>query len=85
LADRHSQYDLWRPNPILDPDCFHGRTMIFVGDISPTLRQAFVEVDAPREIMFFEGDYPLARWTITVCRDFRGFPDHSVAQFRPGF
>jgi 4-amino-4-deoxy-L-arabinose transferase-like glycosyltransferase len=75
LADRHSQYDLWRPNPILDPDCFHGRTMIFVGEISPTLRQAFAEVDAPREVTFFDGNYPIARWTITVCRDFRGFPE----------
>jgi hypothetical protein len=73
LADRHSQYDLWRPNPIFDPGRFQGRTMIFVGEISPALRQAFAEVDAPWEIVFFDGDFPLARWTITVCRDFRGF------------
>jgi hypothetical protein len=85
LADRHSQYDLWRPNPILDPDCFHGRTMIFVGDISPTLRQAFAEVDALREVTFFDGEYPLARWTITVCRDFHGFPLDSLAHLGSGF
>src|SRR6266849_532855 len=84
LADRHSQYDLWRPNPIFDPDHFHGRTIIVVGELGPAIRQAFAEVDAPREITFFDGEYALARWTITVCRDFRGFPDHSVAQFRPG-
>jgi hypothetical protein len=85
LADRHSQYDLWRPNPIFDPDSFRGETMIFVGEISPALRQAFAEVDAHREIVFFDGDYPLARWTITICRDFRGFPDQSFANNRTGF
>jgi 4-amino-4-deoxy-L-arabinose transferase-like glycosyltransferase len=86
LADRHSQYDLWRPNPILDPDCFRGRTMIFVGEISPALRQAFAEVEAPREVVFYDDDYPLARWTITICRGYRGFanpPD--VYHYQPSF
>jgi 4-amino-4-deoxy-L-arabinose transferase-like glycosyltransferase len=86
LADRHSQYDLWRPNPIFDPDQFHGRTMIFVGEISPALSQAFAEVDAPAEVIFFDGGYPVARWTITVCRGYRGFanpPD--LYHYQPGF
>jgi hypothetical protein len=85
LADRHSQYDLWRPNPIFDPDCFLGRTMIFVGEISPALRQAFAQVDTPQTVTFFDGEYSVARWTVTVCRDFRGFPeslpDRSLANF----
>jgi hypothetical protein len=59
--------------------------MIFVGEISPALRQAFAEVDAPREITFFDGNYPLARWTITVCRDFRGFYDDGLANNPPRF
>jgi 4-amino-4-deoxy-L-arabinose transferase-like glycosyltransferase len=82
MGDRHSQYDLWRPNPIFDPERFQGRTMIFVGEISPALRQAFVEVDAPQVFTFCDGDYPLASWTTCICRDFRGFvqPDRSYYQ-----
>jgi 4-amino-4-deoxy-L-arabinose transferase-like glycosyltransferase len=83
LADRHSQYDLWRPNPVLDADCFRGRTMIFVGEISPALRQAFAQVDVPHEVTFFEGAYPLAHWAVTVCRDFRGFGYPAVIQQQP--
>jgi len=85
MADRHSQYDLWRPNPLFDPDQFRGRTTIFVGEMGPAIRQAFAQVDAPQAITFFDGEYPLACWTITVCRNFRGFPDHSLTQFRLGF
>jgi hypothetical protein len=85
LADRHSQYDLWRPNPISDPDHFRGRTMIFIGEISSALRQAFAEVDTPLTVTFFDGDYPLARWTITVCRDFRGFPYQSPDDQQPRY
>jgi len=82
MGDRHSQYDLWRPNPVFDPDQFHGRTMIFVGEISPTLRQAFGEADPPQVFTFCDGGYPLASWTIVVCRDFRGFaqPDRFYYQ-----
>jgi len=85
MGNRHSQYDLWRPNPIFDPEEFRGRTMIFVGEISPTLQQAFAQVDASHQITFCDGDYPLARWTVTVYRDFCGFPDQLLAQKQSGF
>ena len=35
MADRHSQYDLWHPNPVADPEAFHGRSFVFVGDGLP--------------------------------------------------
>jgi len=85
LADRHSQYDLWRPNPIFDPDHFRGQTVIFVGEISPPLRQAFAQVDSSQVVTFFEGDYPIARWTVTVCRGFQGFPKLLWDQRAQGF
>jgi hypothetical protein len=75
LADRHSQYDLWRPNPVFDPDYFRGQTVIFVGEITPALCQSFAEIDESQVVTFFDGDFPLARWKVTVCRDFRGFRD----------
>jgi hypothetical protein len=85
LADRHSQYDLWRPNPVLDPDCFRGRTMIFVGDISPALRQVFAQVETRHQVTFFAGEYPLAHWNVTICRDFRGFPYQSRDDQQPAY
>jgi 4-amino-4-deoxy-L-arabinose transferase-like glycosyltransferase len=71
-GDRHSQYDLWRPNPMFDPGQFQGRTVIFIGEMSPALRQSFAEIDPPRTFIFCDRDYPLASWTIVVCRDFLG-------------
>ncbi|HEV2945994.1 MAG TPA: glycosyltransferase family 39 protein [Gemmataceae bacterium] len=85
LADRHSQYDLWRPNPVFDPDQFRGRTMIFVGEINPTLRQSFAEIDPPEIFTFCDGYYPLASWTIVVCRDFRGFDQSGASYYQSPF
>src|SRR5262249_47435795 len=34
-GDRHSQYDLWRPNPLVDGEQFLGRTFVIVGGLSP--------------------------------------------------
>jgi len=73
LGDRHSQYDLWRPNPISDPDAFVGKAFIFIGGVSPAVREAFTSVDAPQSILHEEQGQPIAHWTVTVCRGFRGF------------
>jgi 4-amino-4-deoxy-L-arabinose transferase-like glycosyltransferase len=73
LGDRHSQYDLWRPNPVSDPNCFVGRTFIIVGNLTPALREAFTIVDEPRTVTYCERGQPLATWSVTVCRGFRGF------------
>ncbi len=81
LGDRHSQYDLWRPNPIADAQAFLGRTFVVVGVWSPALRQAFDEVEAPREVVHREGGRPVAGWSVTVCRGFRGFPGHAATRY----
>jgi hypothetical protein len=79
-GDRHSQYDWWRPNPLEDPACFTGRTVIFVGEISPTLREAFQQVDSPKVVTHREDGYPVASWTVTVCRGFRGIRQMPAAE-----
>jgi len=75
LADRHSQYDLWRPNPVSDPEAFRGRTFLYVGDRIPEFDSIFERVEEPIIVTQRERDVPLARWTIWRCRGFRGFPE----------
>ena len=75
LADRHSQYDLWRPNPLADAQVFRGRTFVYVGDITPELHQAFDRADPPVEVVASDGGTPVADWKVRVLRGFRGFPD----------
>jgi hypothetical protein len=72
-GDRHSQYDLWRPNPVQDWQQFAGRTFVFVGDVSPTVRAAFEQVETPRLVLYQERGQPIAAWNVTICRGFRGF------------
>src|SRR5262249_8393095 len=74
LGDRHSQYDLWRPNPVWDAPRFAGATVLFVGEVGPALGGAFERTDAPETVTYREGGRPVARWTVTVCRGYRGFP-----------
>jgi hypothetical protein len=74
LGDRHSQYDFWRPNPVLDPERFAGKTMIVVGDSHPALLRAFRKVEPARTVTYTENGQPIARWTVTVYRGFQGFP-----------
>jgi hypothetical protein len=73
LGDRHSQYDLWHPNPIADPGQFQGRTFIFVGEVSSRVRDGFAVVDPPEVVTQMQSGQPIAQWTLTVCRDFRGW------------
>lgn len=75
LWDRHSQFDVWRPNPIADPNEFFGKTMIFV-DVGPLPREmanAFEEVEPTRQIAYLDRGVAVAIWDVTVCRGFRGF------------
>jgi 4-amino-4-deoxy-L-arabinose transferase-like glycosyltransferase len=73
LGDRHSQHDLWQPNPLADPEMFRGKTFIFVGEVAPTLREAFAEMEPTRLIIYREKGDPIAQWKVTVCRGFIGF------------
>jgi hypothetical protein len=72
FGDRHSQYDLWRPNPVADAQVFQGQTFVVVTGHEPTLRLAFAEVSPVREIVYKEGDIPVASWQVWICRGFRG-------------
>ena len=72
LGDRHSQYDEWHPNPVDDPECFVGRTFVIVGGF-PTALGGFDSIDEPRTVTHYEQGQPVASWTVTVCRGFRGF------------
>jgi hypothetical protein len=74
LGDRHSQYELWHPNPLDETSAFSDRTFILVGPVTPDLRQAFAEVETSHIVTHVEAGQPIAAWGITVCRGFRGFP-----------
>jgi hypothetical protein len=78
VGDRHSQYDLWRPNPVAEPGPFLGRTFIMVGARAANVRGAFDVVEPTRDIFYQEDGQTIAAWTITVCRGYRGFPEQAV-------
>jgi hypothetical protein len=78
LSDRCSQYDLW-DGPVRQPERFLGRTFIVVNIMNndlPRLREAFAPggVGPSQVIWYKENDRPLAVWSLTVCRGYRGFP-----------
>jgi hypothetical protein len=72
--DRHSQYDLWHPNPADDAQAFRGRTFVVVapGDPRAALAPAFDSVGAPQEVVYRENGRPLAVWYVCVGRGYRG-------------
>ncbi len=73
FGDRRSQYDFWGPNPLWQPEQFHGRTFLLIapGDVPPP--GGFEQVEAARVVTHTEAGQPVARWTIRVCRGFQGF------------
>jgi 4-amino-4-deoxy-L-arabinose transferase-like glycosyltransferase len=71
---RLSQYDLWRPNPVWDPQPFLGRTFLCVGPLSPQARRGFARTEATVWVVHSVAGHPVAAWPITVAHDFRGFP-----------
>jgi hypothetical protein len=74
MGDRHSQYDWWRPNPLADGDQFQGRTFVVVGEFNPVLEKMFERVEPSLRVTHYANGEPLGRWTVTVCRGFRGWP-----------
>src|SRR5262249_43950087 len=51
-SDRHSQYDLWHPNPVADAQVFRGRSFVIVGDIGPDTVAAFERCE-PRTVFTY--------------------------------
>jgi hypothetical protein len=78
MADRHSQYDVWHPNPVADAQAFRGRTFVFVGDGLPVDSGVFDRIDPPTVVTHYEGGAPVAVWWVWVGRGFRGFPDRPL-------
>jgi hypothetical protein len=75
FGERRSQYDFWRPSPIWDPSRFIGRTFVFVSPGPPGLDlPVFDRVGRPRIVTYSEDGHPVARWHLTICHGFRGFP-----------
>jgi 4-amino-4-deoxy-L-arabinose transferase-like glycosyltransferase len=73
LGERHSQYDLWHPNPLNDPGVFAHRPFIIVGSVTPELLKAFEQVEAVQTVTHWEQGQPIGCWGLAVCRGFRGF------------
>ena len=71
LADRFSQYDLWRPNPVLDAQAFRGRTFVYVGEALPA--ESFDRMERVKRFTATADGVPVASWDIWICRGFRGF------------
>jgi 4-amino-4-deoxy-L-arabinose transferase-like glycosyltransferase len=74
LGDRHSQYDLWHPNPVADVESFKGKTFIVVGVGEDVLREIFERVEPGHVIVYYESGREVARWTATVGHGYKGFP-----------
>ncbi len=85
LTDRHSQYDIWRPNPVADAQAFRGRTFVCVGYRTPVMEQGFERVEPPVEVIASDGGVPIATWEIWVCRGFRGFPTNGGRSTGAGY
>src|SRR4029077_14236462 len=58
LGDRQSQYDMWRPNPLADPNRFWGRTFILVNCGEQALVHAFDRLEAPITVTHSERGQP---------------------------
>jgi hypothetical protein len=85
LADRHSQYDLWRPNPVADAQAFRGRAFLYVGDEIPGAADVFERVEHPIRVIHEEGGVPVATWKVWVGYGFRGFEYPRLGAGRPGY
>ncbi|HEX4611914.1 MAG TPA: glycosyltransferase family 39 protein, partial [Urbifossiella sp.] len=75
LEDRHSQYDLWRPNPVADAQEFRGRSFVYVGEAIPAADRIFDRMEPPLRVVHSERGVPVSVWTVWVGHGFRGFPE----------
>jgi hypothetical protein len=74
MGDRHSQYDIWHPNPIDNPDQFRGRTFVFVGYGLPPDSGVFDRVEHAKTVIYREEGDPVAVWWIWIGYGFHNFP-----------
>ena len=76
FGQRYSQYDLWRPNPLWDPQEFKGRSVIVVGDFMPAMTTGFDYTGPTFPAERIESGQVVAYWQLTVCRGYRGFGEN---------
>ncbi len=81
LGDRHSQYDIWRPNPVADAQVFRGRTFVVVGGWPPAEAEVFERMEPPIVVTHREEGVPVAVWWIWVGV---GYKDFSKLPSAPG-
>ncbi len=74
MGDRHSQYDLWHPNPLADSEAFAGKAFLIVGPNPDSLRPGFASVEVVGGVLYTESGQVLAAWPITIGRNYHGFP-----------
>ncbi len=81
LGDRQSQYDLWRPNPIRDPDVFRGRPCVYVGALRPELigqvqsgQAALVEARLEETVEYRVGGVLVRIWPVYTVKEYQGLP-----------
>lgn len=82
LGERHSQYDVWRPNPVADPDHFDGRTVVFVGSLTPEFLTLFDRVSTPVHVLHREDGIPVNEWYVTVLHGYRAGAAKSIRPSR---
>jgi hypothetical protein len=85
LADRHSQYDVWHPNPLADAQAFRGRSFVYVGEQIPAAGEVFDRLVPPLRVVYSEHGVPVAIWTGWVGHGFRGFARPHIGSTRPRF
>jgi hypothetical protein len=72
IGDRWSQFDLWHPNPLFEPEQYEDKTFVVVGAVCPQLRNGFSDPDfRVYPIVYEERGQPIATWQIVVCKGFR--------------
>jgi hypothetical protein len=81
VGDRHSQYDLWHPNPLGDPGPFLGKTFLVIGADPEKLRPGFDAVEPIRMVTYEEDGQVIAAWGVTIARGYRGFPAPAGTKF----
>lgn len=71
-GDRHSQYDIWRPNPLADPDLFRGKSFILINAQETTLAELFDSVERRDHVHYYEGEHLISSWSLAIGHGYRG-------------
>ena len=77
LGERHSQYDLWRPNPVDDARQFQNDSFILVGISAEAALTWFDQVESSTLVVHQDQGHAVAAWAVTVARGYRGGPNLS--------